>query len=240
MGDHPMGATQYVAFLRAVNVGGRIVKMTELKRIFEAAGLDEVSTFIASGNVIFRSARSADKLAPHIEGALQKALGYTVTTILRTAGEVAAVAGYEAYPPAFAGGASIYVGLMQTRPAAAAVKKALALQTEIDQLRIARAGGLLAGAEELLGSDDHRRGRGEGTADAGDLSQCEHDAAACGKIPRVIPQITEPTQISQITQISQEPTQISRISQISFGLVFFPKRSAKSLNLRWLLFLRNP
>ena len=34
MGDHPMGATQYLAFLRAVNVGGRIVKMTELKRIF--------------------------------------------------------------------------------------------------------------------------------------------------------------------------------------------------------------
>jgi len=136
MGDHPMGATQYLAFLRAVNVGGRIVKMTELKRIFEAAGLDEVSTFIASGNVIFRSARSAEKLAPHIEGALQKGLGYTVATIVRTAGEVAAIAEYEAYPPAFASGASIYVGLMQTRPPAAAVKKAMALQTEIDQLRI--------------------------------------------------------------------------------------------------------
>jgi uncharacterized protein (DUF1697 family) len=131
-----MAATQYVAFLRAVNVGGRIVKMTELKRLFEAAGVDEVSTFIASGNVIFRSGRGADKLATHIEGALQKGLGYPVATILRTTGEVAAIATHEAYPPAFAGGASIYVGLMQVRPAAAAVKKALSLQTAIDQLRI--------------------------------------------------------------------------------------------------------
>lgn len=136
MGNPPMGATQYVAFLRAVNVGGRIIKMAELKRLFEAAGLDDVSTFIASGNVIFRSGKGADKLAPHIESALQKGLGYAVPTILRTTAEVAAISAHEAYPPAFAGGASIYVGLMQSKPGPAAVKKALALQTDIDQLRV--------------------------------------------------------------------------------------------------------
>ncbi len=44
---------RYVAFLRAVNVGGRIVKMDELRRLFAGAGFADVETFIASGNVIF-------------------------------------------------------------------------------------------------------------------------------------------------------------------------------------------
>jgi uncharacterized protein (DUF1697 family) len=40
---------RYVAFLRAVNVGGRIVKMDELRGLFAEVGLSEVETFIASG-----------------------------------------------------------------------------------------------------------------------------------------------------------------------------------------------
>ena len=84
-----MGATQYVAFLRAVNVGGRVVKMTELKKIFEGAGLEDVSTFIASGNVIFASAKPPQKLEPQIQAALQKALGYSVVTMIRSSAEVA-------------------------------------------------------------------------------------------------------------------------------------------------------
>ena len=46
---------RYIAFLRAVNVGGRIVKMDELREHFAAAGFSDVETFIASGNVIFSS-----------------------------------------------------------------------------------------------------------------------------------------------------------------------------------------
>jgi len=42
-----------IAFLRAVNVGGRIVKMDALRGHFEAAGFTSAETFIASGNVIF-------------------------------------------------------------------------------------------------------------------------------------------------------------------------------------------
>jgi uncharacterized protein (DUF1697 family) len=131
-----MGATQYVAFLRAVNVGGRVVKMTDLKRIFEAAGLDAVSTFIASGNVIFSSAASAKTLAPKIESALQKALGYAVTTMLRTTAELDAIAARTVFPAKAIGAGSVFVGLMQNTPSAAAVKKALALQTAVDSLRV--------------------------------------------------------------------------------------------------------
>ena len=46
---------RFIAFLRAINVGGHNVTMKELRGLFEALGLKSVETFIASGNVIFES-----------------------------------------------------------------------------------------------------------------------------------------------------------------------------------------
>jgi uncharacterized protein (DUF1697 family) len=51
-----VASTVYVAFLRAINVGGNhMVRMGPLKERFERLGLTEVSTYINSGNVLFRS-----------------------------------------------------------------------------------------------------------------------------------------------------------------------------------------
>ena len=47
--------TRYVAFLRAINVGGHVVKMEALRKLFESMGFQRVETYIASGNVIFDS-----------------------------------------------------------------------------------------------------------------------------------------------------------------------------------------
>lgn len=80
----------YVALLRGINVGGqKLIKMKDLARIFSDAGLKNVRTFIASGNVIFESG-SANKaaLTKKIGKALQKALGYEVTVVLRTLSEI--------------------------------------------------------------------------------------------------------------------------------------------------------
>ena len=41
--------TRFIAFLRAVNVGGRIVKMEQLRTWFVRMGYSGVETFIASG-----------------------------------------------------------------------------------------------------------------------------------------------------------------------------------------------
>ena len=46
---------KYIAFLRAINVGGHNVRMDDLKAVFERQGFRNVETFIASGNVIFNS-----------------------------------------------------------------------------------------------------------------------------------------------------------------------------------------
>lgn len=131
-----MGAARYVAFLRAVNVGGRIVKMAELKKIFEAAGFADVSTFIASGNVLFSSPRPPSRLEPQIEAALHKALGFEVRTMVRSDAEVVAAAGYDAFSPGELAGGTLYVGFAQTPPAAPSVRQVLALQTAVDELRL--------------------------------------------------------------------------------------------------------
>ena len=66
--------TKYVAFLRGINVGGRIVKMAELKACCEGAGLQNVSTVLQTGNVIFESDES--ELKSVIESALTKTFEY--------------------------------------------------------------------------------------------------------------------------------------------------------------------
>jgi uncharacterized protein (DUF1697 family) len=60
--------TVYVALLRGVNVGGRgKVDMRELKRQVESLGCSDVSTYINSGNVIFRDRRAASTLTRLLE-----------------------------------------------------------------------------------------------------------------------------------------------------------------------------
>ncbi len=83
----------YVALLRGINLGKRRVKMDALRAHFEALDFRRVSTFIASGNVLFESSvRSTAKLESQIEQHLAKTLGYSVDTFLRSADEMSAIA----------------------------------------------------------------------------------------------------------------------------------------------------
>ncbi len=85
----------YVAFLRAINVSGsKVIKMTDLKEMFESAGMTKVKTYIQSGNVRFESSvPDGQKLKRKLEDHLESKLGYRVTVIIRTLAElVAAVA----------------------------------------------------------------------------------------------------------------------------------------------------
>lgn len=127
--------TRYIAFLRAVNVGGRTVKMDELRGHVAAAGGHDVETFIASGNVIFSSSVTASAtLEQTIETHLKKALGFDVPTLIRTTGEVAAAAARTPYAEKDVAAAGTYVAAFLRRPLDAAGKKGLAsLATEVDR-----------------------------------------------------------------------------------------------------------
>ena len=126
---------RYVAFLRAINVGGRTVKMDRLRAIFEGAGLSNVATVIASGNVVFDSPRSAASLERAIEAALEAELGYAVATMLRTPAELAAIVD-AVERDRLAEGVTLYVGFLKRVPAAAAVRAAVALSNEVDTLSV--------------------------------------------------------------------------------------------------------
>jgi uncharacterized protein (DUF1697 family) len=130
--------TKYVAFLRAINVGGHVVTMDVLKRHFAKMGFASVETFIASGNVIFESpVKDAAKLERTIEAALERALGYEVATFVRTIDQLAAVAKREPFPPARLDGAVAFiVGFLAAPLDAAAARRLMALRTDIDDFHI--------------------------------------------------------------------------------------------------------
>jgi uncharacterized protein (DUF1697 family) len=75
---------RYVALLRGINVGGKTpIKMTNLKTCVEALGFDDVSTYIASGNVLFESGkRDAAKLERQIERALEQRFELPVKVVV--------------------------------------------------------------------------------------------------------------------------------------------------------------
>lgn len=65
----------YVVLLRGINVGGKNkVPMASLRELLERLGYADVTTYIASGNVILRSAASPDAIRARIEAALPEAL----------------------------------------------------------------------------------------------------------------------------------------------------------------------
>lgn len=83
----------HVAFLRAINVGNRRVSADRLRRPFEDLGFQDVSTFIASGNVIFGSDDKGVDLEAVIEPWLTKAVGFDVITFIRPVSRLARIVG---------------------------------------------------------------------------------------------------------------------------------------------------
>jgi uncharacterized protein (DUF1697 family) len=89
---------RYVAFLKAINVGGHVVKMDLLRELFTGLKFSGVETFIASGNVIFETKAAPDqKLEQKIEKRLEAALGYEVGTFVRSMDEIRAISVFEPF-----------------------------------------------------------------------------------------------------------------------------------------------
>ncbi len=129
---------KFIAFLRAINVGGHTVTMERLRGLFEEIGCREVETFIASGNVIFTvKATDVGALERKIEAHLQKALGYEVSTFIRTVAEVAAAGRYQAFPVAEVKAAhALYVAFLAGPPADGITPAIMALKSDVDAFHI--------------------------------------------------------------------------------------------------------
>ena len=89
----------YVALLRAVNVGGTgKLPMSTLKQMCEEVGLKQVRTYIASGNIVFKSDTEEAEIKSALEGRLQAYAGKPVGVLVRSASEMAAVLARNPFP----------------------------------------------------------------------------------------------------------------------------------------------
>jgi uncharacterized protein (DUF1697 family) len=124
---------QFLAFLRSINVGGRNVKMDELRRHFESLGFTSVETFIASGNVIFESkSKNAKALERKIESKLHDALGYPVAAFVRSLTELAEIANHQPFKQIDAA-AGLYIAFLPEPPGKAVCEKLKSIKSKTDE-----------------------------------------------------------------------------------------------------------
>ena len=127
-----------IAFLRAINVVGRRVKMTELRSFFQALGFTDAETFFASGNVIF-GARSDDtgSLERMIENHLRDSLGYEVRTFIRTDSEVASIHRHKPFTDSQLKSGTVLNIVFIAEPLSSGHRKALMrLKTDLDNFHV--------------------------------------------------------------------------------------------------------
>ncbi|MES5938941.1 MULTISPECIES: DUF1697 domain-containing protein [unclassified Bacillus cereus group] len=77
--------TIYITLLRGINVGGhKVIKMAELKQMFESIELKQVKTYIQSGNIVFEFEKDIDFLNKRIQSEIKNVFGFDVPVMLRT------------------------------------------------------------------------------------------------------------------------------------------------------------
>lgn len=93
----------YCAFLRGVNVGGINMKMADVCMVFESAGMKQVSSILASGNILFSSEKEKSELKPLLEKAMSAHFNYEAFLFIKDKDEVATIVNNNPFPadPAF-------------------------------------------------------------------------------------------------------------------------------------------
>ena len=114
----------YVAFLRAINVGGTgRLPMADLRQLCEETGFGNVKTYIASGNVVFTSDQRAKLVKSSLEASLEAYADKPIPVILRTALELRAVLDENPFPDADP--SKTLAVFLEAKPTADALDKAV-------------------------------------------------------------------------------------------------------------------
>jgi uncharacterized protein (DUF1697 family) len=128
----------YVALLRGINLGGhKKIKMAELRASLAAMGFDQVTTYIQSGNVVFKAAKISDKaLSKKIEATILSKFGHSVSVIIRSAEEIAQVVANNPFlKEADIDQTTLHVMFLQEPPAQSALMQLETLVLKPDQFR---------------------------------------------------------------------------------------------------------
>lgn len=115
----------FIALLRGINVSGqKLIKMTDLKELFEAQGFQNVQTYIQSGNVIFYSKeKSIEKLENVIQTAIRKKFGFDVGILVITPDKIGYVLKNNPFIKKKKEIDRLYVTFLSKQPSAENIKK---------------------------------------------------------------------------------------------------------------------
>lgn len=136
------GVGEYVAFLRAINLGKtRTFPMAELRALLEREGFDGVETWIQTGNVRLRSTlRSPQRLATRLEELFEADRGFAVPTVVLTPSELRQVYvdAQELAPTPELGAAAVrrYVTFLKDEPPAHLVDEIHSLELDGEAARV--------------------------------------------------------------------------------------------------------
>jgi len=127
-----------IALLRGINVGGKTLKMDALRLSLAALGLEDVQTYVQSGNVIFASKGKSAALARKLEARLLDDFGLRVAVILRTAAELGKVLDGNPFLTESPGidRSKLHVTFLSQKPTQAGLQKLAAIKAAPDQLRV--------------------------------------------------------------------------------------------------------
>lgn len=109
-----------VVLIRAVNVGGAKLPMAELREIAESLGATDVSTYIASGNLLCTPPEDTDAFDRALEKAVEDRYGYFREVISRSVDELRGA--LEAHPFDVVEAKFSYVYALTGKPTPAAVE----------------------------------------------------------------------------------------------------------------------
>ncbi len=133
-----MTKSTYMALLRGINVGGRkIIKMDQLRESFEAMGLEDVKTYVQSGNAIFKAAKKSEEtLSREIQDRILRDFGFSVSVIVVSSEEInRAIKGNPFVRKKGVDTSKLHVTFLSQAPERSAVKALEALPAKPDEFR---------------------------------------------------------------------------------------------------------
>jgi uncharacterized protein (DUF1697 family) len=128
----------YVSMLRGINVGGhKKIKMDQLRASFEGLGFEQVKTYIQSGNVVFKAAKTSPAaLGKKVETKILEDFGHSVSVIVRSANEMKqVVTGNPFLKEKGIDPDKLHVMFLSQAPLASAVEKVSTLAAPHEQIR---------------------------------------------------------------------------------------------------------
>lgn len=122
-----------IALLRGVNVSGsHKIRMEELRAMCEGMGLQEVRTYIQSGNVVFRGGKK--QVGRELEEAIERTFGFRAAVVIRTAEELRTIAAQNPFPGLDP--KKVVVTFLDRTPPPEAVEKVRQMAISPEEIRI--------------------------------------------------------------------------------------------------------